>query len=47
MAKPTPIKVRYFLISLFRGISQVILQKNALSGVLFLFGVAVINPADK
>ncbi|WP_460786717.1 urea transporter [Microbulbifer echini] len=41
MAKPTPIKVRYFLISLFRGISQVILQKNALSGVLFLFGVAV------
>ncbi|WP_444946801.1 urea transporter [Microbulbifer sp. VTAC004] len=41
MTKSTPTKIRYYLVSLFRGVSQVILQKNALSGVLFLSGVAV------
>ncbi|WP_373565904.1 urea transporter [Microbulbifer okhotskensis] len=41
MTKSIPTKIRYYLVSLLRGISQVILQKNALSGALFLFGVAV------
>ncbi|WP_444904774.1 urea transporter [Microbulbifer sp. CnH-101-E] len=41
MKKSISTKVCCFLVSLLRGISQVILQKNALSGALFLFGVAV------
>ncbi|USD23591.1 urea transporter [Microbulbifer variabilis] len=41
MKKSISTKVSCFLVSLLRGISQVILQKNALSGALFLFGVAV------
>ncbi|WP_444900753.1 urea transporter [Microbulbifer sp. VAAC004] len=41
MKKSISTKVCCFLVSLLRGISQVILQKNALSGAFFLFGVAV------
>ncbi|WP_444886190.1 urea transporter [Microbulbifer sp. JMSA008] len=41
MKKSISTKISCFFISLLRGISQVILQKNALSGALFLFGVAV------
>ncbi|WP_445358326.1 urea transporter [Microbulbifer sp. ANSA005] len=41
MMKPTITKTKYCLASLFRGIGQVILQKNAVSGFLFLLGIAV------
>ncbi|WP_444922110.1 urea transporter [Microbulbifer sp. CnH-101-G] len=34
-------KLSFFFISSLQGISQVILQRNVLSGALFLFGVAV------
>ncbi|WP_444927840.1 urea transporter [Microbulbifer sp. TRSA002] len=43
MMKPTIAKTRFCLVSLFRGVGQVILQKNAVSGFLFLLGIAV-NP---
>ncbi|AWF81368.1 hypothetical protein BTJ40_11370 [Microbulbifer sp. A4B17] len=45
MTKPILTKLKYCLVSIFRGISQVILQKNALSGFLFLLGVALNSAA--
>ncbi|WNZ54186.1 urea transporter [Microbulbifer sp. MKSA007] len=41
MIKPITTKLGNCLVSLFRGISQVILQRNALSGFLFILGVTV------
>ncbi|WP_444908267.1 urea transporter [Microbulbifer sp. SSSA008] len=41
MTKPITTKLGNCLVSIFRGISQVILQRNALSGFLFILGVTV------